>query len=303
MTTLRPTQITIAPAHSGEQFCGCYVCGSGRFEQLELPQSDGRSEVVGICSLCGHGARLRQADPGANLARQLRYFDEHLAAPAPQCRRWPHRYALLRRQLERFGIRAGDVLDIGCGNGTWLCSLGGGWRKFGVELSPATARVARLHTGAEIHCGPIEEYQPPAAGFNLITAFALIEHLSDPRWLVRWCRRHLKPGGCLLLMTGDRESRTALAMGSEWPLYHPAEHLHFFSADSLTRLLASEQFEIGRCEWRYMPWGSSSLCRHLLMKGREVAGAVTQPTHDHLYLFARSPSSVEPGFACEKESR
>jgi len=73
---------------------------------------------------------------------------------------------------------------------------------------------------------------PLPNSFDVITAFAVIEHMSDPGFLLRWSFDHLKPGGILIVMTGDRESSTAQAMDADWPLYYSIEHLSFFSARS-----------------------------------------------------------------------
>ena len=288
MTTSLAMPLPSGPAIAGDLTGDCYVCGSRIRIWLEVPKSDGSLRAVGICRCCGHAAHPA-SDTAANLECQRRYFDGHVP-PLPRAARWPQRYALLRRRLRRLGARGGTALDIGCGNGAWLSALGDGWTRFGVELSEPTARAARLATGADVFCGPVEQYRPPLPAFDLISAFALIEHLSEPRRLVRWCREHLKPGGWFLVMTGDRESQTACAMESAWPLYHPAEHQHFFSAGSLCRLLESESFEVVRSEWHYMPWQPCPPLRRFLLKCREAAGLVTQPAHDHLYLFARKPA-------------
>ena len=95
----------------------------------------------------------------------------------------------------------------------------------------------------------------------------------------------------LVLMTGDRESETATRMAENWPLYQPIEHVSFFSARSLIRLIESAGFAVVRKEWRfmYMPWGMGSRTFRFTQKLKEIVRLVETPGHDHFYLYARKP--------------
>ncbi len=266
----------------------CYVCRSERVERCRLgpPAPD-----VLICGICGHAVRAEARELGDNLSIQRDVFDAKASAPRGRAR-WPRRHALIARTVNRMVRQPGRALDIGCSNGTWLLALGGGWDRHGVELSEPAAEMARRFASAHVHCGPFETFRAPPSSFDLVTAFALIEHLIDPRALVRWAFDHLKPGGVVVLMTGDRESEIALRMGSEWPLFRPTEHVHFFSARSLRHLLIEAGFAVIRTEWRYMEYprmGVSSLQR-LAAKTREVVGLLGAPRFDHLYMYARRPA-------------
>jgi SAM-dependent methyltransferase len=242
-----------------------------------------------ICEQCGHAKRLDMAGFQDNLKNQQRFFDSNAKRPEKRFARWPRRPALVASEVRRLTGKKGKTLDVGCGTGMWLAALGNGWQQYGVEISEKSASIARSFTNAEVYCGPIESYEAEEENFDLITAFALIEHLSEPRSFLEWAYEHLKTGGILVLMTGDRESKTALEMGESWPLYHCDEHVSFFSARSLTRLVEDVGFIVARKEWRfmYMPWGMGSPAFRLAQKLKEIMRLVTEPQHDHLYLYAR----------------
>jgi 2-polyprenyl-3-methyl-5-hydroxy-6-metoxy-1,4-benzoquinol methylase len=190
-----------------------------------------------ICNQCGYAKRLDGAGYQNNLQNQRNFFNSTTRSPQKSSVRWPRRPSLVALEVCRLAGKRGKALDVGCGAGMWLAALGKGWEKHGVEVSGKAASIAKRFAKAEVYCGPIETYEAEEDYFDLITAFALIEHLSEPRSFLEWAYKHLKAGGLLVLMTGDRESKTALAMGEKWPLYHCDEHISFFSARSLMRLV------------------------------------------------------------------
>jgi SAM-dependent methyltransferase len=82
------------------------------------------------------------------------------------------------RLLDRFGGR-GAVLDVGCGDGSFLAAARGrGWQVAGTEMSSAAAR----ENGIEVH-GSIAEAKGP---FDCATLWQSLELLTragfDPHW-------------------------------------------------------------------------------------------------------------------------
>jgi 2-polyprenyl-3-methyl-5-hydroxy-6-metoxy-1,4-benzoquinol methylase len=185
------------------------------------------------------------------------------------------------------------AIDIGCGNGQWLLTLPKEWELEGLELNPETAEIARRSTRAKIYSQPFEELSLAAQGYDLITAFALIEHLISPQEFVGWAARNLHSSGLLVLMTGDRASWCAKRMAARWPLYASPDHISYFSFQSLCHLLQQYNFEVIRAEWRYMymPWKRQFRLVNLAMKALEVADLHTWPIHDHMYIYARLRAS------------
>lgn len=268
----------------------CAVCRSADLEFRDIVfKDDGRILPLAICKDCGHAVRSDYWSFAENLTIQTGTFDNNAIRPALSELKWPHRPRLIANGLERLARKRGQILDIGCGTGMWLAALGDGWEKFGVELSPVAAKIAEEVTHATIYNGEIESFDALPNSFDVITAFAVIEHMSDPGFLLRWSFDHLKPGGILIVMTGDRESSTAQAMDADWPLYYSIEHLSFFSARSLSQMVKSFGFRVLRMEWRfnYMPWGLGSRAFKAYQKVKEILGLIESPQHDHLYLYAQ----------------
>jgi SAM-dependent methyltransferase len=268
----------------------CPVCGSTNVNNRNFILFRSLNPLLlAVCSGCGYAWRSDGRNFQDNLSIQATLFDERARPPQKRYTKWPHRPALIRSEIEKIKGKNGTVLDIGCNNGQWLLTLGRGWQKHGVEISSVQAETARKYSTAKVFCGPIELYDAKPDSFDLITGFAVIEHLSDPAVLVTWAYEHLKPGGLLVLMTGDRESETALQMGDKWPLYDCEDHVSYFSARSIRILLQQVGFKIVRQEWRFMytPDGKTKPLVKLMKKMEEVFGMFTRPIHDHYYCYAQ----------------
>jgi SAM-dependent methyltransferase len=76
-----------------------------------------------------------------------------------------------------------------------------------------------------------------------VAAFQTIEHLPNVRDALRRIRRALRPRGVTFLTTPDHGSLNRRVLRRFWPSYRP-EHLIYFDARSLRRLLEEEGFRV-----------------------------------------------------------
>ena len=93
------------------------------------------------------------------------------------------------------GIKKGKMLDIGCGTGYFAGTMKkAGWDVTGIEPN----RKAR-EFGTEIltlrMIGPERISELPAASFDCITMWHVLEHFHDPFKYAAEIKRLLKPGG------------------------------------------------------------------------------------------------------------
>lgn len=131
-----------------------------------------------------------------------------------------------------------ELLEIGCGHGEVLVEARDrGFRVSGVELSAHAAAAANRSLGMEaVAAGMIETVSLPREHFGAVLAADVIEHVRDPKgWLVR-VHELLAPGGILMLVTPSLDSWSRRWMGRRWMEYK-VEHLYYFSASALRRLL------------------------------------------------------------------
>lgn len=121
-------------------------------------------------------------------------------------------------------LRPGQVVvDVGCNTGELLdhCRRRGAVT-FGIELSD----TARTVCAAKGHCLIDALNQAPSPS-DLVFAFDLVEHLYDVVGFLRTARDALRPGGRLVVLTGDNTCLSARTMSSRWWYARYPEHVVF----------------------------------------------------------------------------
>lgn len=130
----------------------------------------------------------------------------------------------------------GRLLDLGCAYGFFLQEARKHFDVCGIELAADAAEHGRRN-GLDVLTGVADDATLDQLGmFDVVTLFDVIEHLPDPRATLALCRRHLNPGGILVMTTGDFGSAVARLLGARWRLMTPPQHLWFFTVESMRRL-------------------------------------------------------------------
>ena len=169
----------------------------------------------------------------------------------------PHARVRGRFLLERVSALAREigspprVLDVGCGEGHVTAELAhAGAAAVGADVAQEALRRAHArHPGLQLQLIPPQGTWPLADGsFDLVWAGETIEHVADTVGLLSEVRRVLRPGGYLLLSTPahGRLAMLPLALSRRRFAEHfdpRADHLRFYSARTLRRLLEDFGFE------------------------------------------------------------
>ncbi|MCK4520287.1 class I SAM-dependent methyltransferase [Candidatus Parcubacteria bacterium] len=152
---------------------------------------------------------------------------------------WKSEVQILKHLLPKKNIR---ILDVGCNTGNFLYYAPKSWEKCGVELSDLAA-IGRKH-GLNILQQNIEDIEIKENFFDIITMYALIEHLIDIHKVFNKIQSVLKPESVLAVMTSDSNSLKAKIKREGWHMYSPPEHQFFFTANSLDKFLAKYGFQL-----------------------------------------------------------
>ena len=144
------------------------------------------------------------------------------------------------RSIRKHLPSARRIVDIGCGRGGFVevCrrQLGDA---LGFDNEPAAARICRAQ-GLPFVLGDAERLPFRSDSLDVLRAKEVIEHLIDPRPMLREIRRALRPGGLFLSRTPSHFS-TLYPVGNFWDDY---THVRPFSRLGLRRLLEDTGFEI-----------------------------------------------------------
>jgi len=195
------------------------------------------------------------------------YFDAQENDP-----RYTTFYDRLERLLKQH-VSGRSILDVGCGDGVFLTSMSDEWSKQGLEPSASGATLARKKN-LDVAQGRLHD-APRRYDADLISALDVIEHVIDPHHFVDSFKLHLRPGGVVLLLTGDADSYPAKIAGPQWSYLRWCGHISVFSQTGLRKLLQRHGFEIldwSRCEHPSSPGVFAWWRVHLLEPARRALG-------------------------------
>jgi 2-polyprenyl-3-methyl-5-hydroxy-6-metoxy-1,4-benzoquinol methylase len=167
-------------------------------------------------------------------------------------------HSYLKPVVDRFVAdipQGSTVLDLGCGNGSFLSFYRGrGWKLFGTDFSTSGIEAATqsypdiqfVLTDAQ-SC--VEVLRDKLGAADLIISTEVIEHLYDPLAFVAQAYELLKPGGRFVLSTPYHGylKNIVLAGAGKWDKHHHPQRVHghikFFSVATLYRILKDAHFE------------------------------------------------------------
>ncbi len=220
----------------------CPVCGS--HEPAPLFTRDGFEMVRCTVCACVHVAQDPSTIDFDALYGEAYYtggsqavFADYLGQEAAR-RAQARRKLWMLRHLPPRVPRGGRLLDVGCAAGFFLAEARVHYEVQGVELSAWSSAYARDRLGVPVFTGTLQQAALVADRFDVVTMWDVIEHVPDPVPLLTEARRVLRPGGRLVLTTGDWGSRYARSKGADWHLMTPPWHLTMFSRNTLANAAA-----------------------------------------------------------------
>jgi SAM-dependent methyltransferase len=203
--------------------------------------------------------------PGVALARPDTLLNRARAALQQQLLGYPARASTLERALGRlleflparrqYALRellytpwreGGRLLEIGCGNGRQLERFGlAGWQTTGIDFDATAVQTARA-LGLDVRPGDLAAQRFEDASFDAIVMSHVIEHVPAPDALLAECRRVLRPGGSITVVTPNARALGHRVYGRHWLGLDPPRHLHVLSARGLEALIGSAGFDVVR---------------------------------------------------------
>lgn len=127
----------------------------------------------------------------------------------------------------------GTILDIGCYDGAFLVLLGEMWECQGVEINEGASQEAHrkgIHIIAS-HVDKLRHADEFKNKYDVVTAMDVIEHMPDPLLFLKTALSVVKPGGSVLISSGNTSSLSWKIMGSYYWYGLFLDHISFINND------------------------------------------------------------------------
>lgn len=222
--------------------------GDAAFESTPCPVCDTANDAILFrkqrfdyhrCANCSHIYVSPRITPDV----QQRLGDELDAAPEDEFLQTQRIYADFLCRLLRRHAPGPRLLDIGYGSGYLLrTARAQGFQIYGVETSRSRTASLDAMFGTHLAIAHLGRDPLPWGSFDAVVMTHVLEHLADPRAVLRQILESLNPDGVLYLAVPDSESWQFRIFGKEWEAVNPVAHYQFFSERSLTRALRDAGF-------------------------------------------------------------
>lgn len=169
----------------------CKLCYSGQLKRLD------DSYNICQCSSCGYifdNPRPSFDEIHDYYAKPGKY-DEWLDELKLREKLWKKRFNLMRKWK-----KPGSLLDVGTGIGQFLNIVKDDFTEInGTEISDSAIHIAKERYGFDIFQGSIEDIDFSNKTFDNITIFHVLEHVENPRAVIRKCQAVLTENGMLFI--------------------------------------------------------------------------------------------------------
>lgn len=225
----------LAQRHDWE-LIACPICDGTDFRHL----FDKAGEPFVRCTAC----TLTLINPRPPFARIRKHYDA--AYSAAYTRKAEAKIIRARKRVARIGRESGRWLDVGCSAGFVVkAATEAGFETWGVDIEADGIAYGRDTLGlSRLSCGVLEDQRYPAAHFDVISAYDVIEHVPDLNGFVAELARILAPDGVIDIGTPDIGHWRVPHTLAQWNELKPSEHLYYFNRRTLGRLLARHGLRI-----------------------------------------------------------
>ena len=250
----------------------CYICGS---DSLVGFTTSG-DYVIARCSGCNH-YQVNPIPKAEELSQHYQHSDDSfygnscavsLSEMAQSDKEYLRKYYSERIEVVQDNTEntTQRVLDFGCTNGVFVQSLidFGYSDVYGFDIAEDLVSQGKK-LGLKLFSGELETFVDQFPGyFDLIVSYHVFEHIPDPKRTIELLSKLLKPKGAIYINVPHIESLQVKLLNRNSAIIDPPHHIHYFTKDSLTRLVASENLAVLSVE---TPFWEKTTDTYLELKG------------------------------------
>lgn len=213
-----------------------------------------------LCPLCGadnHAGAVLHRQEGREIKRCTCGM-VYLENPEPEADRLPRESdnsgseRMLR--LIRRHFRPGNVLELGCGSGTFLQRLDSSYIPFGIEtsrvLAPIADSVARGRGGWVVHATADDGFSMfSEEHFSGVVMDSFLEREMHPVEVLQQCARHLERDGKVIIRVPNYDCLGRRLNGGSWRGFHDPDAINYFTPPTLVRMCREAGLSVHRFRW------------------------------------------------------
>lgn len=252
----------------------CPLCGSHEKECVEAQMEDvevrfpGRY-TISRCLNCGFLFLSRRPSAAALSDCYGENYHTRTDFPSNFFTKWLYKmkYNWRFRRLNRIlGSVPETLLEIGCGNSSFLAYLENRWgmrcRLAGMDLFPEKSCL-RPDSNVRLIKGVMETMEV-VEGFDVVVMYQVLEHLDRPLEALQKIAKCLKPGGLLVGQVPNWRSPFRRLFPRYWAGLQIPRHLSFFDKDSLKKMIEEGPWVLEKMDYTCDPGDLGlSLCNWL----------------------------------------
>jgi 2-polyprenyl-3-methyl-5-hydroxy-6-metoxy-1,4-benzoquinol methylase len=139
----------------------------------------------------------------------------------------------------------GRLLDFGCGAGDFMKRMREfGWTVEGIDFSPEVADRLRAGAGFRVHVGTLPHPDIRPESFDAVAMWHALEHVHDPRTVLKAVNQALRSGGVLALSVPNFASWSRQHFQHHWYALELPRHLTHFEPATLRAMIEAEGFRV-----------------------------------------------------------
>ena len=219
----------------------CTVCAFARIDPLPMresrPEHYTKEKVI--------KRNIKEKTPLQKFSRAMKHFFNRAMNR--------NKSDIFYSKLSRYLSSMSKVLDVGCGDGSFLKLAKKQFICAGIEISEYLAALARKQGDIKIMVGNFLTAGFTNEKYDAVTLISFLEHLDDPMQAIKECFGLLSNGGVLLMKTVNYGCLNRRIRKEGWTGFRPPDHIIYFTPSNLKRLLK----KIGFTKIKISAWAFS----------------------------------------------
>ncbi len=224
----------------------CKVCGFAHIDPM--PERLDRAECYSEAKVVERN--VKQKSSLQKLSRSLKRLWSKVAKR--------DKSAIFYNKLLHYLPPKSRILDIGCGDGSFICKAKENFVCTGIEISGYLASLAEKKNEIKVITGNFLNIEFKSGECDGVTLISLLEHLDDPLQALKKCFEFLRSGGILLMKTVNYNCLNRKIKKGGWTGFRPPDHVVYFNPSNLKLLL--EKIGFKKIKISSMPFNDNMYC-------------------------------------------